>query len=286
MNIRTLPWAAPMTFFVLLWSSAPLFTRWGLNHASVMALLALRFAAALAALLILGWRDRSWLPASGTRWRVAGGGLMMMSCYSVCYFQSMAHGMTPGVLATVLGTQPVLTLLATERRFAPARLAGLLLALCGLALVVWQSLIVARLSGTGVLFSLGALACMTTGALVQSQVKQSPGVVLPLQCALSLGVCLILGAFQPVHVEWNGTVLISVLWLGLVVSVGAQMLLYRMMASGNLVNVTSLFYLVPVVTALLDYLVLGNALTGWAMLGMGIIIAGLLVVFRVKKPGG
>lgn len=35
-------------------------------------------------------------------------------------------------------------------------------------------------------------------------------------------------------------------------AVGAQRLLYRLIRGGNLVNVTSLFYLVPIVTAVMD----------------------------------
>ncbi|MOA41176.1 EamA-like transporter family protein [compost metagenome] len=57
------------------------------------------------------------------------------------------------------------------------------------------------------------------------------------------------------------------------------MLLYKLMQAGNLVNVTSLFYLVPVVTAGMDYLFLGNALAPLGLAGMGGILAGLVLVF-------
>ena len=60
----------------------------------------------------------------------------MIGCYSICYFQAMAHGVTPGVIATLLGVQPILTLLLLERRFSPLRLLGLLVALAGLADVI------------------------------------------------------------------------------------------------------------------------------------------------------
>ena len=66
-------------------------------------------------------------------------------------------------------------------------------------------------------------------------------------------------------------------------SVGAQLLFYRLMQHGNLVNVTSLFYLVPVVTALLDDLVLGHRLAPVAVAGMAMILLGLAVVFRVRR---
>jgi len=73
---------------------------------------------------------------------------------------------------------------------------------------------------------------------------------------------------------------VPVLWMGLVVSVLATVLLYRMIARGNLVNVTSLFYLVPAVTAVMDYLIFGNKLALLSILGMALIIIGLVFVFR------
>ncbi len=74
-------------------------------------------------------------------------------------------------------------------------------------------------------------------------------------------LCVAVAPFQPLHVEWNAGFLLRALWMGLVVSVRATLLLYRLIAPGNLVNVTSLFYLVPAVTALMDFAVFGNRLS-------------------------
>jgi drug/metabolite transporter (DMT)-like permease len=72
--------------------------------------------------------------------------------------------------------------------------------------------------------------------------------------------------------------------LGLVISVIAQLLFYRLIHTGNLVNVTSLFYWVPAVTAILDYLFFGNVPSNYGILGMVAILAGLMLVFqRVRK---
>jgi drug/metabolite transporter (DMT)-like permease len=59
-----------------------------------------------------------------------------------------------------------------------------------------------------------------------------------------------------------------------------QLLLYRLIQAGNLVNVTSLFYLVPIVTAVIDRWILGNALSLPNLCGMAAILAGLALVFR------
>lgn len=252
----------------------------GLDHGTPFALLLVRFTLALGAVLLIGLYRRRLRPAPGTNLQVAATGLLMIGCYSICYFQAMALGITPGVMATLLGVQPILTLLLLERRFSPLRLLGLLVALAGLAAVVFQSLVLARFSLAGMLFALGALLCMTVGAILQQRVRQSPLEVMPLQYAVSLLLCLAFVPFQPIRLEAVAGFIVPVLWLGLVISVAAQLLLYRMIRSGNLVNVTSLFYLVPVVTVGMDYLFLGNQLSRLGLLGMAAILLGLVLVFR------
>ncbi|MGE4405856.1 DMT family transporter [Pseudomonas sp.] len=269
-----------MTLFVLLWGSAAIFTRWGLDHGSPFALLIVRFALALTAVLFIGAYRGRWRLASGSAGPAVASGLLMIGCYSICYFQAMAFGVTPGVMATLLGVQPILTLLLLERRFSPLRLIGLLVALGGLAAVVFQSLVLARFSLGGMLFALGALLCMTLGAILQQRIRQSPLEILPIQYAVSLLLCLVFVPFQPFRLEAVAGFIVPVLWLGLVISVAAQLLLYRMIRAGNLVNVTSLFYLVPVVTVGMDYLFLGNRLTSLGLLGMGAILLGLGLVFK------
>ncbi|NQD93702.1 EamA family transporter, partial [Pseudomonas sp. CrR25] len=86
--------------------------------------------------------------------------------------------------------------------------------------------------------------------------------------------------FQPWQVQFSLDFVLPLLWMALVISVAAQLLLYRLIRAGNLVNVTSLFYLVPVVTAAMDYLFLGNRLSPSALAGMLAILLGLLLVFR------
>jgi drug/metabolite transporter (DMT)-like permease len=270
---------APTALFVLLWSSGALFAKWGLAHASAFAFLVLRFALALAVLSLLASRRGRWWPRPGTRWRVAQTGLLLVGGYSACYFLALDHGVTPGVLATLLGVQPILTLVLTEKGLAPRRLLGLVLALSGLALVVYDSLSAARFGVAGLLFAFAALLSMTWGTLLQKGSDQAPLDVLPLQYAAGLAVCLALLPTENVRIDWSAGLALSVAWMGLVIT-GATLLLYRLIQAGNLVNVTSLFYLVPVGTAWLDWLVLGNRLAPLALAGMGAIVVGLLQVFR------
>ena len=270
--------------FVLLWGCAAIFTRLGLDNASPLALLVFRFAIALATLLLTGCFRRRWLPEKGTRRQVALTGLMLIGGYAVCYFQAMAHGVTPGLIATIMGIQPVLTLCIVERRMQGLRLAGLLLALAGLVLLVWRSLSASHLPVSGVIFALAALLFMTFGAIMQKKTRQSSADVLPLQYGVSLVLCICLLPTGTFHVSFTPEFFISVLFLGVLISVVAQLLLYRLLNSGSIVNVTSLFYLVPVITAILDYLLLGNTLPWSGVAGMAAILLGIMMVFRAPRP--
>lgn len=268
------------TLFVLLWSGGAIFAKWGLSHASAFGFLLLRFILALTVLLAICLWRRRWLPKPGTRVTVALTGLLLIGSYSICYLLALDHGITPGVLATLLGAQPILTLAMMERRYSPARLAGLFLALCGLVMVVYQSIGMARFSVAGMAFAFAALASMTAGAILQKRVKQAPMDVMPLQYAVSLALCLLFVPFQPIRADWTVGFVLPLVWMGLVISVGATLLFYRMIQAGNLVNVTSLFYLVPAGTAALDYLILGNRLSMLSLAGMGAILLGLMLVLR------
>lgn len=282
LNKQMLASQSATSIFVLLWGSAAIFTRWGLDNASPIALLILRFSTALIALSLLAIFRKRLLPKHGTRKQVLLTGLLMIAGYSICYFKAMAHGVTPGLMATIMGIQPILTLCLLEKRLQKERLFGLLIALAGLILLVWKSLTMSFIAPIGIFFALAALICITFGAIMQKNIQQAPTDVLPLQYVVSLVVCLFIVPFEHFEITWNSQLIISVLFLGILISVVAQLLLYRLLSQGNIVNVTSLFYLVPIVTALLDFLILKNTLPLAGLIGMIAILLGLLLVFKKK----
>ncbi|WP_175725398.1 DMT family transporter [Burkholderia ambifaria] len=268
------------SLFVLLWSSGAIFAELGLRHASAFVFLTARFALASLVLLVLAVMRGRWLPPRGERRMAALTGLLMMGGYSIFYLLALDQGIAPGVLATILGVQPIVTLAMVERRWQPTRVAGLGLSLAGLALVVGRGVGGAGLPIMGIACALTALAALTVGSLLQKHVRAAPGDVLPLQNAIGLALCVAILPFRPISLDASWAFVVPLLWLGIVISVIAQLLFYRLMQRGDLVNVTSLFYLVPVVTTLMDAVWLGNRPAPLALAGMGAIVAGLVLVFR------
>ncbi|MBI1447322.1 DMT family transporter [Acinetobacter sp. AC1-2] len=282
LNKQMLASQSATSAFVLLWGSAAIFTRWGLDNASPIALLILRFSTALIVLFVFALFRKRLLPKHGTRKQVLLTGLLIIAGYSICYFKAMAHGVTPGLMATIMGIQPILTLCLMEKNWQKERLLGLCISLAGLILLVWKSLTLSFIAPIGMLFALAALICITFGAIMQKNIQQAPTDVLPLQYVISLIVCLFIVPFEHFEITWNSQLIISVLFLGILISVVAQLLLYRLLSQGNIVNVTSLFYLVPIVTALLDFLILKNKLPLAGLIGMIAILLGLMLVFKKK----
>ncbi|MFG0632270.1 DMT family transporter [Pseudomonas urmiensis] len=275
--------AATTSLFVLLWSSGAIVSKLGLAHASPFAFLLLRSALALCGLLLIG-------PLLGLRWprslrailQALGTGCVLLGAYQIFYLLALNTHVTPGVMATVMGVQPILTVVLMERQRSWSRLFGLGLGLAGLIMVVYQGINLGGVSLVGMLFALLALASMTFGSILQKRITDNPMGTLPLQYLAGVVLCALFAPLQTLEVDFNTGFIGALLWMSLVVSLLATLLLYRLIARGNLVNVTSLFYLVPAVTAVMDLLIFGNRLAPLSLLGMGLIVIGLLFVFR--KP--
>lgn len=275
---------ASISLFVFIWGISGIFTRIGLDDISAFPLLLFRFGTAIILLFLISFYLKTpFLPPKGQRLLIAITGIFLIGIYSTSFILAMDFGLTPGILATIFGIQPILTLLLSERRFPPLRLIGLLVSFIGLTLVVSRSMMQADISVIGMMFAFLGLFSITAGTLMQKRITLPPHEVLPLQYLVAMILFIIMTPWMPIRFELTLPSVGAGLWLGIVVSVIAQLLLYRLIAGGNLVNVTSLFYLVPIVTALFDYLLLGNKMPFITLIGLITILMGLAIVLRSAR---
>jgi drug/metabolite transporter (DMT)-like permease len=109
--------AASTSLFVLLWSSGAIFSKWGLAHASPFAFLLIRFAIALVGLVILVPVLKLKLPRPGRPMVYAAAtGCVLLGAYQIFYLLALDLKVTPGVMATLMGVQPILTVVLMERQ--------------------------------------------------------------------------------------------------------------------------------------------------------------------------
>ena len=123
-----------------------------------------------------------------------------------------------------------------------------------------------------------ALLGITAGTLYQKRFCPAfdlrTGSVIQFVPTLALSA-LLASQTESMVIEWSGQFIFALLWLVLVLSVGAISLLNLLIRSGSAVNVASLFYLTPPTTALIAWAAFGETLTGLALIGMGLTVFGV-----------
>ncbi|MBS7674233.1 EamA family transporter, partial [Vibrio cholerae] len=67
--------------------------------------------------------------------------------------------------------------------------------------------------------------------------------------------------FENLAVQWTPTMIFASGWLSLVNSIGAISILYILMRQGEASKVAGLFHLIPAVTALMVFVILGESFT-------------------------
>jgi drug/metabolite transporter (DMT)-like permease len=205
-------------------------------------------------------------------------------------FVSLDGGMAAGHERDAGRLQPLLTvvlapLLDEGEREPQGSGWGLVLGLAGVYFVVRHKI---DFSGDlrGLVPSAVALVGISVGTLYQK--RHCAHVDLRSGSAVQFTVCALLyiplALFVDARpVQWTGSFAFALGWSVLVLSVGAISLLYWLLRHGAAANVARLFYLVPPVTALEAYLLFGEKLDTWALVGMVLICLGVMMARRNVK---
>ena len=271
--------------FVVLWSTGFIGAKLGLPDCEPLTLLTLRYAAVLVLMGAVALATRAPWPATRAQWLHIGmSGLLVHAVYLGGVFTAIRLGLPAGVTALVVGLQPVLTALGAglflRERVRATQWAGLALGLAGVVLVVAH-----KVAGSGgpaaatlLVPAVIALVGITAGTLYQKRFCPSfdlrtGSVVQFLPCL----VVTVLAAWrtETMVVHWTPAFTFALAWLVLVLSLGAVSLLNVLIRSGSAVNVASLFYLTPPVTALIAWAMFGETLTGLALVGMAVTVFGV-----------
>ena len=79
---------------------------------------------------------------------------------------------------------------------------------------------------------------------------------------------------------WSTELLLAIAWLSFAISIGGVALMYWLIRTSHATSFSSLFYLVPAVTALFAYLLFGEKLDALSLAGMAVCAVGVVVVNR------
>jgi len=268
--------------FVLLWSSGFIGSKLGVPYAEPFTFLTLRYVIVLLVLVPIAWLPRAPWPRGGRQlMHVAIAGLLIHAVYLSGCVWSLRLGLPSGMVSLIVSMQPLLTAafagLALGERVLPRQWSGLVLGFVGTAMVV------AHKTGSGLTLSMmmpaiASLVGITAGTLWQK--RHCPTFDLRTSTVVQYAASLIITSVLALttetrEVQWSGQFVFALLWVALVLSIGAISLLNHLIRSGTAVNVTRLFYTVPAVTALMAWAIFGETLTGLSLLGMGVAVLGV-----------
>ncbi|MFN0162663.1 MAG: DMT family transporter [Burkholderiales bacterium] len=272
--------------FVVLWATGFIGAKLGLPDAPPLKFLLLRFAVVIVLMGAIALACRARWPRGMQIVHVAVAGILLQAVYLGGVFTAISLGLSAGLSALIVGLQPVLTAVAgpmVGERVTRRQWSGLALGLVGVAMVVWHKLGFGGFGWQAVAACLVALVGITLGTLYQkrhcgNQDLRSQSVV---QFIAAGAVLVPLSLwFETRAVEWSTNLVLAVLWLAVVLSLGAIPLLMLMIRRGAATAVSSLMYLVPPVTALMAYLFFDERLTMLSFLGMGVAVLGVALVVR------
>lgn len=279
---------APAIFLVL-WSGGYSIAKLGIRHAEPLTFLALRYAIVLIILTPFAIAMKPRWPRRLVEWlHIAIVGFLIQGIYfGLCYLAFNA-GASAGTVAIIVCLQPILVGLAApyfaRERVSVLRWLGLVLGLAGAATVILAHSRVEAESIFGVLCSIGALIGITGGTLWEKRFggNHHPIVSNMVQYVAGLAATLPLAlATETLAVDWTSPEFYAALsYLVIGNSLISMTLLLAMIRAGEVSRVSSLFYLVPPMSALMAWPILGEAMPPLAWLGMAIAAAGVAIASR------
>jgi drug/metabolite transporter (DMT)-like permease len=284
--VRAMP-----AIFVVIWSTGFIVARYGMPHAPPMKFLALRYF--LSVVCFVAWATAAGvalLPRErGQVKHLAVTGILMHAGYLGGVWAAVKLGMGAGLAALLVGLQPVLTAVWVSSRggvVSARQWAGLALGFGGLALVVWQKLGVGEISGANFLLAVGALLSITAGTIYQKRFLAPCDVRTAslVQLCAAFAVTLPLAALETESMRWNGELAGAMAWSVLALTLGGSSLLYLLIHRGAATAVSSLMYLVPPCTAMLAWLLFGEAITLLTITGIALAALGVSLVVRQPSP--
>ena len=276
-------------FFMFLYGSGFIFCEYGLQNASPMAFLEVRFFIAFCILFLITIIFKLPIPKTKKEvFHIAIAGSLTVGTFSIGGFLAISYGISGATNALIIALQPiVVTVLALKLLNEDINIrvwAGLIIGFVGVGFVVFSKL-ETSFSSLGLFWSFISLLGLSIGSLYQKKYCShmnlySGGAIQTLSSTILVLPFLF---FEDSHINWNIHFSIALLYMTVAVSIGALSLLYIMIKNGEVSKVSSIFYLVPVSAAIVSYFLLGDKIEFIEIIGIFTIIIGIVLINKKKK---
>jgi drug/metabolite transporter (DMT)-like permease len=205
-------------------------------------------------------------------------------------YLAVVLGVNVGMIALVIGTMPIVTAvlgLFLGERVQPLQWLGFAFGFTGVALAVSEGLGTTQAVGPGALIAvLCGLLAISIGTVYQKRFASDVDVRsgLALQHLVAATLVLPFAAYEGFRFDRSEASIASLGWVIGINSMAAFGLFFVLLRRGAVNQVAALFFLVPPVTAVIDYAVLGDRLTLLKVTGVAAAAFGVYLATRSRAP--
>ena len=280
----------------LIWGSTWLFIKIGLADLPPLTFAGIRFVIASAIIFTIIWARRISLPKRPEDWWLLAitGVLSFTLNYGLVFWGEQY--ISSGLAALLQATLPAFGLVIAHfylphERMTPAKIAGVVLGVCGVGVVFSNQLTIAggrALAGSMALV-VSAFCAAYANVLIKARgAKLNPAIIAAVQMVFGLMPLLLIGILlegNPLQFRWTAMAVICLFYLAVVGTVVAFLLYYWLMRNMDVTKTMLIALVTPVVAVLLGMIVLKEEL-GWRTFAGGLMIMagiGLIVATRFQR---
>jgi len=281
--------------FVLLWSTGFIGAKYILPYAEPFVFLTIRY---LFATLILVAIAKAIGESLRITWSQIKQSILVSVFLHVIYiggvFYAIFIDIPAGITAVIVSLQPILVsaiaIPLLNERLSYKQIFGLLLGFIGVTFLLIPKLFEGDLSigfsAAGITACVLALLGTTAGYLIQKKggadIPFLPGTAVQFASAtIIFAIASII--FEPLKVDITLEFILALAWIVIALSIGSIFLLFYLLRKGSASSVSSLYYLVPPLTAIQAYLFFGERINTIGLVGMALAALGTLIVTKEGK---
>ena len=286
--------AAFVTLCVV-WSSTWLAIKIGLRDLPPISYAGIRFVIAIVALLTVSIGRARLLPRPRAEYIIlAFTGVLMFSVNYGLLFWGELH-VSSGLAAVLQATIPIFGLIFAHLMLPDEpmhwqRLSGAFLAVAGVAVICARLLnfngMMAFWGGLGIVVG-AAGAAYSNVLLKQRPIQLGPAMIAAWQMIFGTVPLLVLGWMlegNPIRFHWTTMSIFCLLYLAIIGSALTFLLLYWLLPQMQATNLQTVSLITPPGAVMLGWLLGGETFPLWSLLGAGLVLAGVWIIFRKAGP--
>jgi drug/metabolite transporter (DMT)-like permease len=289
------PIVAAFVTLCVVWSSTWLAIKIGLRDLPPISYAGIRFVIAIVALLAVSIGRARLLPRSRAEYIIlAFTGVLMFSVNYGLLFWGELH-VSSGLAAVLQATIPIFGmmfahLMLPDEPMHWQRLSGAFLAVAGVAVICARLLnfngMMAFWGGLGIV--VGAAGAAYSNVLLKRRpIQLGPAMIAAWQMIFGTVPLLVLGWMvegNPIRFHWTTMSIFCLLYLAIIGSALTFLLLYWLLPQMQATNLQTISLITPPGAVMLGWLLGGETFPLWSLLGAGLVLAGVWIIFRKAGP--